>query len=93
MRQKSLVDPSCTELVSFFCRTIFCQLLINYFESQQFRAVASHPEQKADPRAYFSSPTESAGRAGRKEGGLGPQPGPAGSVHRLVGERADQDGQ
>lgn len=38
-------------------------------------------------------PTESAGRAGHKEGRLGPQPGPAGPVRRLIRKGADQNGQ
>ena len=55
------------------------------------QALLVHPSERLTP--WPRLPTDGAGRAGREEGGLGPQPGPAGPVHRLPGEGADQNGQ
>lgn len=62
-----------------------------------FRA-ASRPARNPELSGLSSPPLPhlsagGAGRAGCKTVRLGPQPGPAGPVHRLAGEGADQNGQ
>lgn len=72
----------------------FFKFLVCFF---LFRA-ASQPARNPDLSGLSSPPLPhlsagGAGRAGCETVRLGPQPGPAGPVHRLAGEGADQNGQ
>lgn len=75
-------------------KNIFFKFLVCFF---LFRA-ASQPARNPDLSGLSSPPLPhlsagGAGRAGCETVRLGPQPGPAGPVHRLAGEGADQNGQ
>ena len=76
-----------------------CQLGVRTFQRHKRNSViqaarlpaAFHPSGRLTPRPCH--PTDRAGRTGLEKGRLGPQPGPAGPVHRLAGEGTDQNGQ
>lgn len=66
------------------------QLSGNVKDTELIKSVACHLSERLTPQHCL--PTDGAGRAGRAQGRLGTQPGPAGPVHRLTGKGADQNG-